>query len=45
MYNKIQADQKYLEIIPGAGHNDLMYVGYRQYFAAIHKFVGQYAGS
>ena len=45
MHNKIQTAAKHLEIIPGAGHNDLMYVGYRQYFAAIRNFLGRYAGS
>ncbi len=44
MFNGIRAADKYLEIIPGAGHNDLMYVGYRQYFAAIRRFMAQHGG-
>ena len=44
MFNSICAADKYLEIIPGAGHNDLMYVGYQQYFAAIHRFMAQHGG-
>ena len=32
MHNNLQTRNKHLEIIPGAGHNDLMYVGTTQYF-------------
>ena len=42
MFNGLRSARKHLEIIPGAGHNDLMYVGYRQYFGAIGRFVGRY---
>ena len=42
MFNGLRSERKHLEIIPGAGHNDLMYVGYRQYFGAIGRFVGRY---
>ena len=42
MFNGLRSARKHLEIIPGAGHNDLMYVGYRQYFGAIGRFVRQY---
>ena len=42
MFHGLRSARKHLEIIPGAGHNDLMYVGYRQYFGAIGRFVGQY---
>ena len=45
MFNGLRSERKHLEIIPGAGHNDLMYVGYRQYFGAIGRFVGQYGRS
>ena len=45
MFNGLRSARKHLEIIPGAGHNDLMYVGYRQYFGAIGRFVGQYGRS
>ena len=34
MFNKLETAHKHLEIIPGAGHNDLMYVGFQQYFNA-----------
>ena len=44
LYNKLQTDRKHLEIIPGAGHNDLMYVGCQQYFGAILRFMTRYAG-
>ena len=44
MFNGIRAADKYLAIIPGAGHNDLMYVGYQQYFAAIRRFMAQHGG-
>ena len=43
MHNKMRTTDKHLEIIPGAGHNDLMYVGIQQYFGAIRTFVGRYA--
>ena len=45
MFNELQTTDKHLEIIPGAGHNDLMYVGTRQYLGAIRKFLVQYAGA
>ena len=32
MFNKLETVHKHLEIIPGASHNDLMYVGFQQYF-------------
>ena len=44
MFNKFQTADKHLEIIPGAGHNDLMHVGYQQYFGAIRNFLARYAG-
>ena len=43
MFNKLQTPSKHLEIIPGAGHNDLMYVDTRQYFNAIRGFMARYA--
>ena len=42
MFHGLRSARKHLEIIPGAGHNDLMYVGYRQYFGAIGRFVARY---
>lgn len=44
MYNRMQTANKHLEIIPAAGHNDLMYVGFQQYFNAIRGFMARYAG-
>lgn len=44
MFNKLETANKHLEIIPGAGHNDLMYVDIRQYFNAIRGFMSRYAG-
>lgn len=43
MHDKFKTRDKRLEIIPNAGHNDLMYVGYQQYFSAIRDFIAQYA--
>ena len=43
MFNKLRTADKHLEIIPGAGHNDLMYVETRQYFTAIRGFMRRYA--
>ncbi len=34
-------DPKSASFVPGAGHNDLLYVGLNQYFSAIHEFVGR----
>ena len=44
MHDEMQAEHKHMLVIPGAGHNDLMFVGIRQYFEAIRRFVVQYAG-
>ena len=43
MFNKLETVHKHLEIIPGASHNDLMYVGSQQYFNAIRGFMARYA--
>ena len=43
MFNKLETTNKHLEIIPGAGHNDLMYVEMRQYFRAVRGFMARYA--
>ncbi len=42
MHDNIRAEDKHLVVIPGAGHNDLMYVGFRQYFEAIRRFLTRY---
>ena len=45
MLEKMRARDKRLLVIPGAGHNDLMFVGMRQYFEAIRRFVARDAGT
>lgn len=32
-----------LEVIPGAGHNDLLWLGMEQYFAAVQKFISDHS--
>ena len=44
MHENIRAEDKRLLVIPGAGHNDLMFVGMRQYFEAIRRFVARNGG-
>jgi alpha-beta hydrolase superfamily lysophospholipase len=39
----VSSDKKELEIIAGAGHNDLLYRGLDRYFGALAAFVRQYA--
>ncbi len=39
LYTSSAAADKRLELIPGAGHNDIMMVGMRQYFQAIERYV------
>jgi len=39
LFEHLGTAQKKLIIIPDAGHNDIMYIGLRQYFEAIQKFV------
>ena len=45
MHENIRAEDKRLLVIPGAGHNDLMFVGMRQYFEAIRRFVARNDGT
>ena len=40
VYESLASSDKRLLTIPGAGHNDLLYVGINEYFAAIMDFVG-----
>ncbi|MHB8577298.1 MAG: alpha/beta hydrolase [Dehalococcoidia bacterium] len=40
LYESLNAKPKQLVIIPGAGHNDILWVGFEQYFTAIARFVG-----
>ncbi len=40
MHHALQSGDKRLLTIPGAGHNDLLYRGLNEYFAAIKEFTG-----
>ena len=40
MHEAFQSADKRLLTVPGAGHNDLLYYGLNQYFAAIKEFTG-----
>ncbi|CAK0779226.1 Alpha/beta hydrolase [uncultured Gammaproteobacteria bacterium] len=44
LFHRSGARDKHLLIIPGAGHNDLMFVGRKEYFDAIYAFVRLYGG-
>ncbi len=39
LYDTVSSQDKRIEIIPGAGHNDLLWVGPEQYFEAIRRFL------
>jgi fermentation-respiration switch protein FrsA (DUF1100 family) len=39
IYEHLGSKEKNLLVIPRAGHNDLLYVGLREYFDALGKFV------
>lgn len=39
LYDSLGSPQKELVTIPGAGHNNIMFVGLKEYLAAIRKFV------
>lgn len=41
LFETVGSEVKRLEIIPGAGHNDILLVGMEQYFSAITEFVFQ----
>jgi alpha-beta hydrolase superfamily lysophospholipase len=43
LYRSSGAEDKRILIIPGAGHNDLMVMGQRQYFDTIEDFVKTYS--
>ncbi len=40
MHQCFQSSEKRLLTVPGAGHNDLLYYGLNEYFAAIKEFAG-----
>lgn len=41
LYDLLEGTGRDLLIIPGAGHNDILWLGREQYFAAIQRFVAQ----
>jgi hypothetical protein len=43
MYHSFASTEKRMITIPGAGHNDLLYLGLDQYFGAIQHFVSSHA--
>ena len=41
MFDSFMSVNKHMLVVPGAGHNDLLYRGLQEYFSAIHDFVTQ----
>lgn len=41
MFDSFASTEKRMIVVPGAGHNDLLYRGLDEYFGAIHNFVFQ----
>jgi len=39
LFNHLGTTRKKLVVIPDAGHNDILYTGFNQYFEAIQKFI------
>ena len=39
LYNTVGSQDKTIEIIPQAGHNDLLWLGFQQYFDAVRSFL------
>ncbi|HLZ70119.1 MAG TPA: alpha/beta fold hydrolase [Dehalococcoidia bacterium] len=39
LYDALKVERKELVIVPGAGHNDLLWLGAQQYMAALGRFV------
>ena len=39
MFQSLSSSEKRMIVVPGAGHNDLLYRGLEQYFGAIRSFV------
>ena len=44
LYRHLATERKELLIIPGATHNDILYVGFKKYFEAIGRFIEGSAG-
>lgn len=40
LYENLGTDKKQVVIIPSADHNDILFVGFQQYFEALQQFVG-----
>jgi hypothetical protein len=45
LYDMLDGTERELVVIPGAGHNDILWVGHRQYFEAIAAFIGRHGGA
>jgi uncharacterized protein len=45
LVERLGSGRKRLEVIPGAGHNDLWWVGRQRYFAALAGFIADAAGA
>jgi pimeloyl-ACP methyl ester carboxylesterase len=43
LYNQLAKSDVEIVVIANAGHNDILWVGYQEYFAAIAAFVSRYA--
>jgi len=43
-FETLTTPQKHMEVIPQAGHNDILWVGRQQYVAAVRDFVGRTVG-
>lgn len=43
LHDSLRVDDKELVIIPGAGHNDILWLGMEEYFASIARFVAQHS--
>ena len=42
LYDMVASQEKEIELIPGAGHNDLLWLGMAQYFGALAKFIERF---
>ena len=42
LYDMAASEHKEIELIPGAGHNDLLWVGMAQYFGAVARFIAAF---
>ena len=45
LYDSVGSTDKTMELIPGAGHNDLLWAGMKQYFDAMAAFLSGHAGA